>query len=910
MDKYSFLNAAHTAHFAELYDQYLINPDSVEPSWRAFFQGFDFGMEQQEDVEIPDDVLKEFRVVKLIDAYRGSGHLFTKTNPVRRRRQYSPTLDIKNFGLDQDDLTTVFSAGDIIGIGAATLADIIIHLERIYCESIGMEYMYIRHPERVNWIQKWINKNGNHPNFNNDQKKQILKKLNEAVTFEQFLHTKYVGQKRFSLEGGESLIPALDALIETAALEGVEQFVVGMAHRGRLNTLTNIFGKSATDIFSEFDGKDYEEEVFDGDVKYHLGWTSNRMTDSGLWVNLNIAPNPSHLEAVNAVVEGIARAKQDRSYADQPNKVMPILIHGDAAIAAQGVVYEVVQMAQLDGYKTGGTIHIVVNNQIGFTTNYLDGRSSTYCTDVGKATLSPILHVNADDAEAVVHAMHFAVAYRNRFKRDVFIDLLGYRKYGHNEGDEPRFTQPKLYKAISNHKNPRDIYAEKLISERVITHHELEQMEKEYRARMEENLEVSRKEQNTIITPFMQDEWEGFDRVKVSGMLNQIDTACNQKVLEKVGSAITKLPEDKSFIRKIQRLIGERHKMFFETKTLDWAMGEMLAYGSLLAEGHDVRVSGQDVERGTFSHRHAVIKVEDSEEEVILLNSIAEDQGQFSIYNSLLSEYGVMGFDYGYALARPKALTIWEAQFGDFSNGAQIMIDQYLSSAEDKWKLQNGLVLLLPHGYEGQGAEHSSARMERYLQLCAKDNMYVVDVTTPANLFHVLRRQVKPNFRKPLVVFTPKSLLRHPKVVSTIDEFTTGAFQPVILENEIPVKNTKTLVFCTGKFYYDLIDEREKQCRDDVAIIRLEQLFPLPKKEIENILADYSHVSDVVWAQEEPRNMGAWSHLLLHLPAAQHFRVASRRFYGTPAAGSSTRFKRRHQQVLDYVFDRSKNNMR
>ena len=910
MDKYSFLNAAHTAHFAELYDQYLINPDSVEPSWRAFFQGFDFGMEQQADVEIPEDVLKEFRVVKLIDAYRGSGHLFTKTNPVRRRRQYSPTLDIKNFGLDQDDLTTVFSAGDIIGIGAASLADIIIHLERIYCESIGMEYMYIRHPERVNWIQKWINKNGNHPNFNNDQKKQILKKLNEAVTFEQFLHTKYVGQKRFSLEGGESLIPALDALIETAALDGVEQFVVGMAHRGRLNTLTNIFGKSATDIFSEFDGKDYEEEVFDGDVKYHLGWTSNRMTDSGLWVNLNIAPNPSHLEAVNAVVEGIARAKQDRSYADQPNKVMPILIHGDAAIAAQGVVYEVVQMAQLDGYKTGGTIHIVVNNQIGFTTNYLDGRSSTYCTDVGKTTLSPVLHVNADDVEAVVHAMHFAVAYRNRFKRDVFIDLLGYRKYGHNEGDEPRFTQPKLYKAIANHKNPRDIYAEKLISERVITHHELDQMEKEYKLRMEENLEVSRKEQNTIITPFMQDEWDGFQRVKVDGMLDPIDTSCDIKTLEKVGNAITKLPEDKSFIRKIQRLTGERHKMFFETKTLDWAMGEMLAYGSLLAEGHDVRVSGQDVERGTFSHRHAVIKVEDSEEEVILLNSIGKGQGQFSIYNSLLSEYGVMGFDYGYALARPKSLTIWEAQFGDFSNGAQIMIDQYLSSAEDKWKLQNGLVLLLPHGYEGQGAEHSSARMERYLQLCAKDNMYVVDVTTPANLFHVLRRQVKPNFRKPLVVFTPKSLLRHPKVISPIDEFTKGTFQPIILENEIPVKNTKTLVFCTGKFYYDLIDEREKQGRNDVAIIRFEQLFPLPKKEIENILADYSHVSDVVWAQEEPRNMGAWSHLLLHLPASQQFRVASRRFYGTPAAGSATRFKRRHQQVMDYVFDRSKNNMR
>ena len=479
-----------------------------------------------------------------------------------------------------------------------------------------------RHPERVNWIQKWINKNGNHPNFSKEQKTHILKKLNEAVTFEQFLHTKYVGQKRFSLEGGESLIPAIDALIETAALDGVQQFVFGMAHRGRLNTLTNIFGKSAADIFSEFDGKDYEEEVFDGDVKYHLGWTSNRMTDSGLWVNLNIAPNPSHLEAVSAVVEGITRAKQDRNYVAQPKKVMPILIHGDAAIAAQGVVYEVVQMAQLEGYKTGGTIHIVVNNQIGFTTNYLDGRSSTYCTDVGKATLSPVLHVNADDVEAVVHAIHFAVAYRNRFKRDVFIDLLGYRKYGHNEGDEPRFTQPKLYKAIANHKNPRDIYAEKLISERVITHHELEQMEKVYKARMEEKLEVSRKEENTVITPFMQDEWEGFQRVKVNEMLEPIDTSCDIETLEKVGSAITKLPEDKSFIRKIQRLTGERHKMFFETKTLDWAMGEMLAYGSLLAEGYDVRVSGQDVERGTFSHRHAVIKVEDSEEELILLLSL------------------------------------------------------------------------------------------------------------------------------------------------------------------------------------------------------------------------------------------------------------------------------------------------
>jgi 2-oxoglutarate dehydrogenase E1 component len=910
MDKYSFLNAAHTAHFAELYDQYLINPDSVEPSWRAFFQGFDFGMEQQGEIEVPEDVLKEFRVVKLIDAYRGSGHLFTKTNPVRERRKYRPTLAIENFGLSQDDLTTVFSAGDIIGIGAATLADIIIHLERIYCASIGIEYMYIRHPERVNWIQKWINKNGNHPNFRREEKKHILKKLNEAVTFENFLHTKYVGQKRFSLEGGESLIPALDTLIETAAEAGVKEFVVGMAHRGRLNTLTNIFGKSAKDIFSEFDGKDYEEEVFDGDVKYHLGWTSNRPTDSGIQVNLNIAPNPSHLEAVNAVVEGISRAKQDRNFSGDALKVLPILIHGDAAIAGQGVVYEVVQMAQLDGYKTGGTIHIVVNNQIGFTTNYLDGRSSTYCTDVGKATLSPVMHVNADDVEAVVHAVRFAVDYRNRFGRDVFIDLLGYRKYGHNEGDEPRFTQPKLYKAIAKHKNPRDIYAEKLIAEGVITHHELKQLEETYKLQLEEKLEVSRKEQNTDIIPFMQDEWEGFVRVKEDAMLASVDTTYPIERLQHIGGVITELPEDKPFINKIKRLVRERKKMFFDTKKLDWAMAELLAYGSLLDEGFDVRISGQDVERGTFSHRHAVVKVEDSEEEVLLLNGISNQQGEFHIYNSLLSEYGVMGFDYGYALASPKSLVIWEAQFGDFSNGAQIMIDQYLSSAEDKWKLQNGLVMLLPHGYEGQGAEHSSARMERYLQLCAKDNMFVADVTTPANLFHVLRRQLKANYRKPLVIFTPKSLLRHPKVVSDLDEFCHGQFEPVLREEEIDVKKTSTLVFCTGKFYYDLLEARENLKRKDVALVRLEQLFPLPTAQIKDLLKQYSHVKDIVWAQEEPRNMGAWSHLLLHLPEARDFRVASRRFYGAPAAGSATRSKRRHQEVIDYVFDKTKNNMR
>ncbi|WP_431157336.1 2-oxoglutarate dehydrogenase E1 component [Winogradskyella poriferorum] len=918
MDKYSFLNAAHTAYFADLYDQYLKNPDSVEPSWRAFFQGYDFGSEnyglEGEIVEgvstqIPEQLQKEFQVVKLIDGYRSRGHLFTKTNPVRARRKYAPTLEIENFGLTKSDLQTVFSAGEVIGIGQSTLQVIIDHLERIYCDSIGVEYMYIRKPEEIQWIQDKLNINDNHPQFSGDEKKNILRKLNEAVSFESFLHTKYVGQKRFSLEGNESLIPALDAMIEKAADYGVKEFVMGMAHRGRLNTLTNIFGKSAKDIFSEFDGKDYEEKVFDGDVKYHLGWTSDRETDTGKRINLSIAPNPSHLETVGAVVEGIARAKQDRDEIKDSSEVLPIVVHGDAAIAGQGLIYEVVQMAKLDGYKTNGTVHIVVNNQIGFTTNYLDGRSSTYCTDVGKVTLSPVLHVNADDAESVVHATLFALDFRMQFKRDVFIDLLGYRKYGHNEGDEPKFTQPLLYKAISKHKNPRDIYAARLLEEGIIDEGYVSKIEKEYKNKLEEKLEDSRKIEKTIISPFMQEQWKDFVRVTEVEMMKPVDTGVSKSDLKEVTQVIATLPSDKKFIRKIQRLVESRQTMFDEDR-LDWSMAEHLAYGTLLKEGYNVRISGQDVERGTFSHRHAVVKVEDSEEEIILLKEISENQGQFNIFNSLLSEYGVVGFDYGYAMASPKTLTIWEAQFGDFSNGAQIMIDQYISSGEDKWKTQNGLVMLLPHGYEGQGAEHSSGRMERYLQLCAKDNMFVTDCTTPANMFHLLRRQMKANYRKPLIVFTPKSLLRHPKVVSAVDEFANGSFQTLISDTEVEPKDVKTLVFVTGKFYYDLLDEREKLERNDIALVRIEQLFPLPAEAMREELKKYKNANDVVWAQEEPRNMGAYAHILMHFDEAKHFRAASRRPYGTPAAGSSVRSKIRHQEVIDYVFDKTKNNQR
>ena len=916
MDPYSFLNTAHTAYFAELYDQYLINPQEVEPSWRAFFQGFEFGIEESkkekpsfQGEEVPDNILKEFKVVKLINAYRTRGHLFTKTNPVRDRRIYTPNLEIENFDLDKEDLQTVFNAGDIIGLGPTTLENILIYLERIYCNSIGIEYMFIRNPEKITWIQSKLNDNGNKTNFDKSQKLQILKKIIEAVTFEKFLHTKYVGQKRFSVEGGESLIPALDSLIERAAILGVKEFVVGMSHRGRLNTLTNIFGKPVEGIFNDFDGKDYEEKAFDGDVKYHLGWSSERKTDSGVKVYMNIAPNPSHLEAVGPVVQGIARAKQEKYHPENIENVLPIIIHGDAAIAGQGVVYEVIQMERLKGYKTGGTIHIVINNQIGFTTNYLDGRSSTYCTDVAKTTLSPVLHVNSDDIEAVVHAVNFALDYRMKFKTDVFIDLLGYRKYGHNEGDEPRFTQPRLYKTISSHPNPMTIYSQKLVNEGIISEKNIEEIENNYKESLDKKLESSKKDENRVITPFMEYEWKGYARVKEDFMMKDFKTSFNVSDLNHIATQITSLPPDKKFLRKIVKLISDRSKMFFDANKLDWAMGELLAYGSLLKEGYNVRISGQDVERGTFSHRHAVLKSEDSEEEIVLLNTISKDQGQFNIYNSSLSEYGVMGFDYGYSLTSPKTLCIWEAQFGDFSNGAQIMIDQYLAASEDKWKLQNGLVMFLPHGYEGQGAEHSSGRMERFLQLCAKDNMYVANCTTPSNMFHVLRRQMVTTFRKPLIIFTPKSLLRHPKATSEIKDFTQGRFIPVIDQKLISAKNVKKVVFCSGKFYYDLLDYQEKNKINDLALVRLEQLFPLPVKEIQEVLNKYSNAVDLVWAQEEPRNMGAWSHLLLHLEEARSFRVASRRFYGSPASGSSARFKKRHQEVINYVFDETKNNI-
>ena len=908
MDKFSFLNGAHTGFIADLYDQYLGNPDAVEPSWRSFFQGYDLAnedyslSEEEVSTKIPQEVKKEFLVVDLINGYRTRGHLFTETNPVRERRQYQPTLEISNFGLTENDLHKEFSAGDVLGLGRVKLSVIINHLKSIYCDSIGVEYMYMRNPEKLKWWQTRLNENDNHPNYSVDSKKYILSKLNQAVTFESFLQTKYVGQKRFSLEGGEALIPGISVLLrEASETFGVQECVLGMAHRGRLNALVNIFKKPIRDLFSEFEGKDFEDDDIDGDVKYHLGLTLSKTFRDGNKIKMNLVPNPSHLETVAAVAEGITRAKIDRKYNGDASKILPIIIHGDAAIAGQGIAYEIVQMAKLNGYKTGGTIHIVVNNQVGFTTNYLDARSSTYCTDVGKVTLSPVLHVNADDTEAVCHAMQMALEFRMKFEADIFIDLLGYRKYGHNEGDEPRFTQPKLYKAIAKHQNVKEIYAARLLQEGSIDKDYVSKITSEFKAMLEKEFDLSKKDKTSKVNEFMPSTWEAFDREHLPSMLEFVDTTYKATQLKEIAKIISTVPEGVKFLKKVERILQGRAKMVFETDKLDWGMAENLAYGSLMEEGFDVRISGQDVERGTFSHRHAVLRDEITEERINLLNTNPANKGKMFVYNSLLSEYGVLGFDYGYAMGNPNTLTIWEAQFGDFSNGAQIMFDQYISAAEDKWKLQNGIVILLPHGYEGQGSEHSSARIERYLQLCAIDNMTLANCTTPANLYHLLRRQMKRDYRKPLIIFTPKSLLRHPKVMSSVEDLATGEFQEVI-DDTLNPKNVKKLVFCMGKFYYDLLEEREILEREDVALVRIEQLFPLHLEKIQKVIDRYPNVENYVWAQEEPRNMGAWSFMLERFDLVK-LNVCSRKYYAVPAAGSSTRFKKRHKAVIDSVFN-------
>ena len=896
MDKISYVGNADVNAIDYLYEQYRQNPENVDSSWSKFFEGFEFAQTNFEDKGvIPENYVKEFKVLNLINGYRTRGHLFTKTNPVRERRQYAPTLEISNFGLTDADLTVVFQAGEEIGIGAATLSDIIAHLELTYCQSIGIEYIYMRDPDRIDWFRNKIELN-NRPSFDKNRKIQIFKKLNEASGFEAFLGKKFVGQKRFSIEGGEALIPALDTLVQKGSSLGVEYFVMGMAHRGRLNTLTNIFEKRPRDIFSEFEGKQFDfEGYFDGDVKYHQGFSSLVKINGDKEVGITLAPNPSHLEAMSTVVEGISRAKIDQIFHDE-SKVCPVLIHGDAAVAGQGIVYETIQMAQLDGYRAGGTIHIVVNNQVGFTTNYLDARSSTYCTDVAKTTLCPVFHVNGDDIEAVVQTIEIAMEYRQQFHRDIFIDLLCYRKYGHNEGDEPKFTQPKLYNIIAKHPNPKDIYLEQLEREAILSKDEAKIIEEEYQQFLEDEFTASRKNEKALVYDFLSLTWEKFRHGTQKDFDASPKTGLDKKKLLELGIKLSTLPDGKKYFRKISKIFEDRLNAFKEDK-LDWGSAEMLAYATLLTEGHPVRISGQDVERGTFSHRHAVVKTEDTEEEIETLNLLSEKQANFSIYNSLLSEYGVLGFEYGYSLATPNSLTIWEAQFGDFFNGAQIMIDQFISAGEDKWATQSGLVMLLPHGYEGQGAEHSSGRMERFLQQCADLNMQIVNTSTPANHFHLLRRQMKRDFRKPLVVFSPKMLLRYPAATSSLAELASGSFQEVLDDPSANAKSVDTVVLCSGKFYYEMKVKAEELGVKNMAFVRVEQLYPLPQIQIDAVLAKYK-AKNILWAQEEPANMGAWTHIAMsmrHLPIQGICRSAS--------AASAEGSKKLHEIRLAKLFN-------
>ncbi|MEQ7800775.1 2-oxoglutarate dehydrogenase E1 component [Pedobacter sp. ASV1-7] len=869
MDNLSYLNGANAEYVDSLYQSYKEDANSVEFGWQKFFEGFDFGKGASGapvSAEAPEHFLKEVNVLNMINGYRQRGHLFTHTNPVRERRQHLPTLDLENFGLAQSDLDTVFNASVELGIGAAKLSDIITVLKQTYCSSIGVEYKYLRTPEVLSWLEDKMESTRNTEQFSIEEKTRILKKLNEAVSFENFLGTKFLGQKRFSLEGAEALIPALDSVIEKGAELGIEEFVIGMAHRGRLNVLANIMQKSYKEIFAEFEGKGYSaESPFGGDVKYHLGYSTDVTTNDGKNVHLSLCPNPSHLETVNGVVEGMTRSKIDFKYGGDNARIAPILIHGDASVAGQGIVYEVIQMAGLDGYKTGGTIHLIINNQVGFTTNFKDARTSTYCTDIAKVTLSPVFHVNGDDVEALVYAINLAMEYRQKYRNDVFIDILCYRRFGHNESDEPKFTQPLLYKAIEKHPNSRDIYIDQLVKEGSIEAGFAKDMEKEFRGYLQERLNEAKALTSTYQDVKFGGAWADMRIATPKDFESSPVTSVKESTLLEIAKRISTLPSNKKFFKKIEKLFEERSKMANTTHIFDWAMGEQLAYGTLLAEGKRVRLSGQDVERGTFSHRHAVIKLEDSEEEYIPLANLSDQQAPFDIYNSHLSEYGVLGFEYGYAMANPNALTIWEAQFGDFFNGAQIVVDQYIASAETKWQRENGLVMLLPHGYEGQGPEHSSARIERFMELCADYNMQVTNCTTPANFFHSLRRQFKRDFRKPLVVFTPKSLLRHPLCVSPLVDFTEGKFQEIIDDTNVKSAAVKRVLFCSGKIYYELLEKQQKDQTKDVAIVRLEQLYPLPVEQMEAVYKKYKNAKEAVWVQEEPENMGAWPYLLRKL---------------------------------------------
>lgn len=893
----------------ELFASYKQNPENVDPSWRSVFASLESARDLEPAIRYPTQKVHpeaDLRICNLIDAYRSHGHLLAKTNPLvpAHKTEEPHQLKIDSFGIADSELSSLVPSCGFFDEPQVPLVDLIDALRATYCDKIGVEYMGFLSPELEQWLQQHIEPKRFRINLSIDQKQMILQHLNKSELFESFLHTKYVGQKRFSLEGAETLIPIMAAILDTGAAMGLEEFVLGMAHRGRLNVLSNIMDKSYADIFSEFEEGYIPASVEgSGDVKYHKGFYSEVKTVHGHKIKITLTPNPSHLESVDAVVEGQVRAKQDLlSFDVGQNKIVPILIHGDAAISGQGVVYETLQFYRLEGYKTGGTIHIVINNQIGFTTIPEDSRSTTYCTDIARAFGAPIFHVNAEDPEGCIYATNLAVELRQKFHCDVFIELTCYRKYGHNETDEPAFTQPLEYQQIRKKKHIREIYRDDLINQGILEKKVIEDLEAEFKQALQDA-------QKGLKIPAKKSQEELLPSAKDSGIFQHIQTGVQRATLQEIAKRICFIPEGLTIHPKLVTLTKERLAMGEGTRPIDWGMGELLAYGSLLWEGRRIRLSGQDSCRGTFSHRHAVLMDQVKEQGYIPLKHLKPDQGVFDVYNSPLSEYAVLGFEFGYSIGNSDALVLWEAQFGDFANGAQIIIDQFISTAEQKWNQKFSLTLLLPHGYEGQGPEHSSARLERFLTLAGDNNMQIVQPTSPAQLFHLLRRQVLRPLRKPLVVFTPKGLLRLPACVSQLDDFTRGSFQE-ILDDPSPPKSAKRLVLCTGRIFFDLIAAREKSPSSDIAIVRLEQLYPLDIDRLKSLIDKYAGFKECFWVQDEPSNMGAWDFIrpLLRdvLPKGLEPIYVGRSRSASPATGSHTVHKTEHDNIINALFGKEK----
>jgi len=853
---------------------------------------------------------KHARVLRLIHSYRARGHRIAQSDPLGGQSTYFPELDPAHYGFGAGDLDEPFIAGDLPGGSVQTLRQILSRLGKTYCGPIGVEYTHVQDPGRKAWLRELMEESQNDPNLDDGERRRILEKLAAAELFESFLHTKFLGQKRFSLEGGESLIPLLDHIVENAPAFGVREVVLGMAHRGRLNVLSNILGKSYESIFSEFEDSPMADAPFgSGDVKYHKGFSSDRRVATGERIHLTLTSNPSHLEAVDPVVEGRAKAKQVRAGDAEGETIVPVIIHGDAAFAGQGMVAETLNLSQLAGYCTGGTIHVIVNNQIGYTTTPAEARSTLYCTDVAKMIQVPIFHVNGDHPEAVIHCVKLAMAYRQRFGDDVVIDLVCYRRHGHNEGDEPAFTQPRLYRKIREKKSVGEIYREKLVSGGRLSREEADRIEQQRHEMLQKALQEVQTSPPGPDEPYEpRGPWTGYSRTRPD---EEVETAVPVERLARICEGLARVPSYFHVHKKLQTILDARGRAVKDGLGIDWGLGEALAFGSLLMEGTPVRLSGQDSSRGTFSHRHAVLVDQDSGEEYSPLDHISETQARFEVYDSLLSEAAVLGFEYGYSLADPSTLVLWEAQFGDFVNGAQVIIDQFITSAHVKWGRMSGLVMLLPHGYEGQGPEHSSARMERFLQTCAEDCMQVVNCTNPAQYFHVLRRQMKRGYRAPLVIFTPKSLLRHPKAAAQVAQFATGGFERVLddpIASERP-DDVRRVFACSGKVYYDLLAEREKRLGErqhEIAIVRLEQLYPWPERQLQRIFDRYASARSWSWVQEEPLNMGPWTFVRERLRAVLADKAplehAGRPEAASPAAGSGRVHKAQLEQLLQDAF--------